>query len=279
MNRLSFLLALWIGAGSLGSILASEINGLSGIYEFAYFGAYPPQPFLDSDGDGVSDVEEMIWGTNPTNSESRVLGPSATLAHGELRLTWPTAPFRTYELQAGDDLESWQTVAAGAISNFVDRVPDPAGTGRRFYRVTASLRRPSAQSVRLSSTRSGNDFVVNWPTTANHQYELQVSDNLKAWRTISANATPPYSEQIGKSAVGQRFFRVKPSQDPADSNGNGVADWEEALYQQVTGHVLRPTDDSDGDGLPDLQEFQQGYQAAKKDHPAVGLIVFTPLEK
>ena len=279
MNQLSLLLALWIGIGCLGPAFASDFNGLSGVYEFAYFGAHSPQPFVDTDGDGVSDVEEMIWGTNPTNSESRVLGPSVSLVGRELHLAWSAAPFRTYELQAGSDLESWQTIAVGAVSNFVDHVPDPAGTGRRFYRVTASLRRPSAQSVRLVGIRSGNALVINWPTNSNHEYELQVSENLKYWRTISANAMPPYSEQLGDPGRAQRFFRIRASQDPADGNGDGIADWEEALYQQATGHALRPTDDSDGDGLPDLQEFQRGYQAAKKDHPAVGLIVFSPLER
>jgi hypothetical protein len=37
--------------------------------------------------------------------------------------------------------------------------------------------------------------------------------------------------------------------------------------------------DSDGDGMNDLQEFQLGLQPGKKDNPAVGLVVFTPLEK
>ena len=63
-----------------------------------------------------------------------------------------------------------------------------------------------------------------------------------------------------------------------NSIGNGLADWEEAPWQQTSGQSANLTD-IDGDGLLDIQEFQQGHDPWKKDHPAVGLIVFTPLEK
>ena len=74
-----------------------------------------------------------------------------------------------------------------------------------------------------------------------------------------------------------QYYRLKAS-GGAPSDPNGSEPWEEALYVQTFG-VPPSARDSDGDGQTDLAEFQQGLQPGKKDHPAVGLVVFTPLEK
>jgi hypothetical protein len=76
----------------------------------------------------------------------------------------------------------------------------------------------------------------------------------------------------------RNFYRLKITGGSSGIASDGLDAWEEALYVQKFG--VRPiARDSDGDGVSDLQEFQLGLQPGKKDNPAVGLVVFTPLEK
>src|SRR5512137_2939463 len=96
-----------LASAAFGAGIDLNYNGLSDVYEFIYFNG-PGDPFADPDGDGVSNYDEMFWGTNPTNAASRVTGPTATLNGNTLQLTWPAAPYRYYELRASEDLVTWR---------------------------------------------------------------------------------------------------------------------------------------------------------------------------
>lgn len=259
---------------------ANDGTPMSDVYQFVYFGAYPPAPNADADADGVSNFDEMVWGTNPTNGTSRVTGPETVLAGSDLRLSWLASPYRVYELQSStSDLASWQTVAYGAISNHVEHIGRSDTSSGRFYRLKVALRSPAIHPTKLTALRTNAELVLSWSVDPQQFYELQVSEDLTAWRTLSADAHPPHRELLTATSTPRRFYRLKTTEGPSDTNHDGIADWEEALYQQALGHPLDSRSDTDSDGLPDIQEFQQGYKAGKKDHPAVGLIVFTPLEK
>lgn len=178
----------------------ADSNGLSDLFEFIYFHG-STDPASDPDGDGNTTLEEMIWGTDPTQAASKVTGATAYVDGADLVLSWPAAGGKWYRLQACADLHTWQTVAEGHI--------------------------------------------------ATHREPLDDGD-LKFWRVQVFGTTP-------------------------DSDGNGFDDWEEALWKSKYGDVPGKTD-LDGDGLPDAAEFTSGHNPEKKDHPAVGLVVFTPLE-
>jgi hypothetical protein len=87
-----------------------------------------------------------------------------------------------------------------------------------------------------------------------------------------------YAQPLGGTNSPSRFYRLGASVVATYTNGTGLADWELALYVKKFG-VQPSARDSDGDGVNDLQEFLLGLQPGKKDNPAVGLVVFTPLEK
>ena len=56
---------------------------------------------IDSDGDGLSDIQEAIAGTNPTNAASALRITSITMEGDNVRITWSTAGGRTNVVQGG----------------------------------------------------------------------------------------------------------------------------------------------------------------------------------
>src|SRR5207237_638666 len=109
------------------------------------------------------------------------------LTGGNLLLSWPTAPFRTYQLEGSVDLQTWQVASNGSISSFRVRV-DAGAPRSRFYRLQVALPPPTAQSSSQVATLSGQNLVLAWPAATNRLYELQASADLKSWQTLFTNA-------------------------------------------------------------------------------------------
>jgi hypothetical protein len=127
----------------------ANANGVPDAWERIYFGALGVNPNADADGDGLSNKEEYLAGTNPTNSLDRLeitafsSAPDGTTA----RITWRSVLTREYLVQKTTDL----TVPVWTDSGLGLVVPGGASTTRaltdtnaaqRFYRVEA--RRPLA---------------------------------------------------------------------------------------------------------------------------------------
>ena len=111
----------------------------------------PPQPqgiaidnlvvtfIADSDGDGFTDADEAVFGSNPQDANSHFTMtftlPSATMA----RLSFPTLTGRSYTIEASTDLITWSDIAtyAGTGNTLIADLPRAAGETKKFYRIRA----------------------------------------------------------------------------------------------------------------------------------------------
>ena len=65
-----------------------------------------PSPYADSDGDGVSNLNEFLAGTCPTNAASALRLDLQPTAQG-MFLDWNTQPGLIYQVQVSTNLKSW----------------------------------------------------------------------------------------------------------------------------------------------------------------------------
>jgi hypothetical protein len=110
-------------------------SGIPGDWMTRYFGGNWPAAAADSDGDGASNRDEFLAGTNPTNASS-VLRVNLDYTAQGVFLNWNTEPGLIYQVQTSVELDIWTNsgaprLAAGATdSMFVG-----LGSDSRHFRV------------------------------------------------------------------------------------------------------------------------------------------------
>ena len=119
-----------------------NFDGLNDAFQRQYFFPFTSTsavPNADLDQDGMSNLQEYIAGTDPTNAASLLTINSVNSAANGTTVTWQSVTNRHYELMSRTNLAAanWQNVGgvftpSGTSSQFLDAT---ATNGLRFYRV------------------------------------------------------------------------------------------------------------------------------------------------
>lgn len=96
----------------------------------------------DADGDGMSNLQEFLTGTDPTDPDSAFRIISITNVNDDLAVMWTTQPNKTNQLETSSILDSnatWLSVGSLAIGTGspISQTDSGAATNApvRFYRV------------------------------------------------------------------------------------------------------------------------------------------------
>jgi hypothetical protein len=123
-----------------------DVNGLPIAWELTWFGTTGINPAADPDGDGMSNEQEYVAGTNPLNgtSDLMITDLAVSASGNTATITWSSVPTRLYYLEESPSLNApvWSDSGLGLISPDVGssttRTVNQSGA-TRFYRVRAVL--------------------------------------------------------------------------------------------------------------------------------------------
>lgn len=122
------------------SVAGEDVDGdeLEDAWEVKHFGNLTSSDgTIDTDGDGMSDAEEQLSGTDPTDPVS-VLKITLSGDVGALVATWPSKEGVTYFLESSEDMSpgNWVEEQSGIVATPpTNSVPIVVDEDRRFFRV------------------------------------------------------------------------------------------------------------------------------------------------
>lgn len=93
-----------------------------------------PSPFADSDGDGVSNRDEFLQGTNPNDANSVLRQRLENTAQG-LFLVWNTQPGLLYQVQTSSNLQDWTNLGGPRFAAGTTDSLYVGGGANAYYRV------------------------------------------------------------------------------------------------------------------------------------------------
>ena len=94
-------------------------------------------PGVDSDGDGLTNLEEYLAGTHPGQINSALEITMLAMTGAQARVSWDTVAEKNYRLQKSTGVQGgWQDVFFGTALGSSQMVSDVVGTpSNLFYRV------------------------------------------------------------------------------------------------------------------------------------------------
>ena len=150
------ILSRWIVVGVLsasilliltmrsGVAVDSNTNGFSDIWELLYPGA--TNAAADLNGDGVNNLKESIWGSNPFQLDTQFPARTAVQLNpqtGMLDISWRSFPGKRYQLQSRTNLTlgSWTNDGGfvdGVVNISILTNSRPSSPLIKMYRVQAA---------------------------------------------------------------------------------------------------------------------------------------------
>jgi len=138
--------------GTVISDVDSDSDGLPDDWEKFYFGSLAHKADTDPDGDGVSNLAELLSGTAPLNgSSSLALSSFRSAISGSFVIVFQHAAGRRYAIDYSTDCRSWTRIENPALiyqiqTGLAEWSDDGSQTGgllaQRFYRVVVKGETP-----------------------------------------------------------------------------------------------------------------------------------------
>ncbi len=142
--------AFFIQADSIDPGEDSDGDGIPDAWELTYATSLDVFSATgDYDHDGVTDLEEYLADTDPTdpNDYLRIVSLAPTRESDALQLTWTTRPTRTYRIEAASALgltNQWTDIGLGwltansGLTTLTLPIPEAPVPGQRFFRIRAA---------------------------------------------------------------------------------------------------------------------------------------------
>ena len=256
-----------------------------------------PDASVDSDLDGLTNLQEYLAGTSPRDRDSDDDGAPDGLevqngSHPLQASSLPPFYHGTPSLPVMEDFngngmsDPWEYWAGGGI---LPRHLDADKDGLTNGDEAAAGTDPFDAHSRFWSTveHQGADVTVRWPTLNFKTGHVWESHNLSDWAAAPGTPVPDGSNLTQTFANALQnpvstFYRL--ALEDVDSDGDGVSDWTEVNVlgsdPQVDSSIRAPVfTDLDGDGVPDaevggdlvslLEQFGQGRSGASTGQPAI----------
>ncbi len=133
-SPLLLLRFLGVGLGVLGTARAGlDLNGdLVGDIWQGYYQAHGLAPQVDTDGDGFTNAQESVLGTDPRDPASNLAVSPGVWRDGWWSVSWPARRDKRYVVETSPDLVTWTTAKAvrGADEEKSETL---AGEGGRLF--------------------------------------------------------------------------------------------------------------------------------------------------
>ena len=139
--------AFGVSVDTNAALVDSDGDGIPDWWMMKYFGHPTGQAgdlsraSDDADGDGVSNLQEYLAGTDPTNPTSVFRLWAAAPANSTMNLTWPAVPGKSYQIQYKTNLDDpvWLTAPGNVwVMDGQGYYLAPAAQPHSFYRVFES---------------------------------------------------------------------------------------------------------------------------------------------
>ena len=113
-------------------------NGMSDIWELVY-GAQSLNPQADTDGDGMTNLQESQAGTNPFSPASRFAVTRVDPVTGGVTVHWPSVTGKVYHVYSSGNLKNWSPTGNDIVGTGGDlQSKQTPNNTSKFYRVQVS---------------------------------------------------------------------------------------------------------------------------------------------
>jgi len=205
------------------SFVDTNGNSIADAWESAFLGnvsAFRTSQ-TDTDGDGMTDLEEFLAGTDPTRPPPAFRLTVTRNSPQSVRLEWPSAPGQQYRVHSSSNLVAWFPFGSWIeATSAVSRVDVPITTGGlpAYFKVQVAVATNAPiglpENLRASAQRQPNGSIrLAWNSVRGRGYRVEGSSNTLSWSPVSdwIRATGPSTSYTvpATAPASPSYFRVE----------------------------------------------------------------------